>query len=76
MLARIAGDLPKIAREAGVDVIVSVWSIAYREPSAPFVDVTDRLVAPFDPDPKTLEILRELRTQPPMSAEELAKHPH
>jgi hypothetical protein len=73
ILVRIAGDLPKIAREAGVDIIVSVWSLSFREPSAQFVDVTDRLLARFDPDEKTREIVRDLRGKPPLSAEELAK---
>jgi hypothetical protein len=67
ILARIADRLPLVAREAGVDVLVSQWTLAYRAPGAELVDVTDRLVAEFHPDEATLELIRELRKREPLA---------
>jgi hypothetical protein len=69
ILAQIEDELPGIAREAGVDVLVSVWDLSYRNTSAELADVTDLLVRCFDPDDKTLEIIRELRQHTPVSLE-------
>jgi hypothetical protein len=71
ILEQIRGDLPEIAREAGVDVIVSVWHLAYREDSAELVDVTDTIVERFAPDEQTRKIIRQLRDRPPVPAERL-----
>ena len=73
ILAKVRGELPRIAREAGVELLVSIWSLAYREPEAQGGDVTDRLVALFDPDETTRAILRDLRVKPPLPAEEVKK---
>ena len=50
IIARIEDKLPDIAKEAGVDVIVSKWTLTYRSPAAKFVDVTGLIAAEFDPD--------------------------
>jgi len=70
-LARIADELPRIAEEAGVDVIVSKWSLTYRDPSAELVDVTDLLVAEFGPDEKTLQAIREICATEPVPLDQL-----
>lgn len=65
ILARIEDELQGIAEQAGVDVIVSKWTLTYRSPTARFVDVTDLLVAEFDPNEETLQgILSLLETEP------------
>jgi hypothetical protein len=66
ILEHIKDRLPDIAKEAGVDLIVSQWRIAYQKPTAKFVDVTDQLVKLFDPDEKTLDNIRELHKQEPL----------
>lgn len=71
IIAKIEDSLPGIAREAGVDVIVSKWSLFYTSPAAKFVDVTDRLVDEFDPDEATLASIRELLAQDPVPLEEI-----
>ena len=75
IIERIADELPRIAAEAGVDVIVSKWVLAYSGPKARFVDVTDRLAAEFDPDEETLKVIEELLTTEPVPLEEL-DHDH
>lgn len=76
VVARIDARLPQIAREAGVDVIVSQWALAYRGPAARFVDVTDGLVAEFEPDAATLKAIREIRKTDPVPADQLDEHRH
>ena len=73
-MAKIKEQLPAVAKQAGVDVIVSKWSLAYRSPDAQFVDVTEPLAKLFQPDGATLKMIRELPKHPPLSAEELKKH--
>ena len=74
ILARIEHELPAIADEAGVDVIVSKWALAHTRPAAKFVDLTHALAARFDPDEATLKVIAELTAREPLSADELADH--
>jgi hypothetical protein len=73
ILEQIKDQLPAIAKEAGVDVLISKWDIAYQAPSVEFVDVTDRMVKPFKPNEKTLQVIQELKKHAPISPEELKK---
>lgn len=75
ILARIQDDLPSIAEQAGVNVIVSKWSLTYRDPKAEFVDVTDLLAAEFDPDEETLKTIREVVATKPVPLDQL-DHDH
>jgi hypothetical protein len=74
VLAKIKDQLPNIAKQAGVDLIVSKWSVTYRSPDAQFVDVTEPMFKLFQPDESTLKILHEIPKHQPLSAEELKKH--
>ena len=47
-LALIEDELPHIAREAGVDVIVSERDLTYRDAAAEVVDLTSRLTRALD----------------------------
>ena len=73
LIERIKDKLPGIAKTAGVDVIVSKWTLTYRSPGAKFVDVTDLLVAEFDPDEGTLEGIRKIVAKEPVPLDQL-KH--
>ena len=73
ILAEIKDEMPGIAREAGVDVIVSKWDIAYQSPSAEFVDVTGLLIKPFHPNERVLGWIKDLEKQTPIPLEELRK---
>jgi hypothetical protein len=77
LLDRIADDLPAIARNAGVDVIVSKWDIVHADPSLEFVDVTLAMVQPFHPDEAVLKLIRdELPKVDPVPIAELESHEH
>ena len=75
IIARIEDRLPGIAVKAGVDVIVSKWTLAYRNPAAKFVDVTNLLAAEFDPDEETLKMIRSTVESDPIPLDEL-EHDH
>ncbi len=67
ILARIEDRFPGIAKKAGVDVIVSKWTLTYHSPAAKFVDVTDMIVAEFDPNEETLQGIREIVAKEPVT---------
>jgi hypothetical protein len=71
VLKKIDKDLPEIAKSAGVDMIVSQWEIVYQKQSLKFVDVTWEMVNLFEPDKKTVKVIKELLRQKPVPSEEL-----
>ena len=76
LLEKIDSDLAKIAREAGVDVIVSKWNFVYEHRGAKFVDVTEAIVAPFRPDAETLKVISQVRAKDPIAHDVIEKHEH
>ena len=73
-LEPVKAELPKIAEKMGVDIIVSKWAIDYQNNDACFVDVTDAMVALYDPDMKTLKSVQAARNHPPMPREKVQTH--
>ena len=73
LLKHIKGDIPKIAKEAGVDIIISKWDVVYQNPSIELVDITNEIVKPFNPSEKTLKSIRSIQTHPPVAEEVLEK---
>ena len=76
ILDKIKGKIPKIARLADVDVIVSKWDVVYQRPGVEFVDVTGLMVQPFHPDESTLKVIKGILKQAPVPLEELKNHKH
>jgi len=64
ILEKVKDQLPKVAQEAGVDIIVSKWEIAYSNSTSEIVDVTSHLVKLFNPDEQTLKFIEGLPKQP------------
>ena len=75
VLEKIKDKLGKIASDAGVDILVSKWEIAYQNKSAKFVDVTWEMVNLCEPDEATVKVIKGLLELKPIPAEEL-KHDH
>ncbi|MCC6581141.1 MAG: hypothetical protein IT440_11940 [Phycisphaeraceae bacterium] len=73
VLEAIHDQLPGIAKEAGVDLLVSKWDVAYRKPEVKCVDVTMTLVMLFQPSEKTLKIVADIPKHTPLSEEEVDK---
>ncbi|MFC1758657.1 hypothetical protein ACFL2H_07800 [Planctomycetota bacterium] len=76
LLEKIKTKIPEIADQADVDVIVSKWNIVYRNPTTKFIDVTDLMVKPFEPDQATLTVIKEIQEQDPVPLEKLKRHQH
>lgn len=64
-LAVIHDKLPAVAKDAGVSVITS--RLDFQGDDVDVVDVTDKLVAEFKPDPRTLTTINELRKRKPIT---------
>ena len=73
LLEPVKGRLAEVARQAGVDIIVSTWQIDYQASDAELVDVTDAIVALYEPSEKTLKTVEALKKHKPMSEEEILK---
>ena len=71
ILEIIEGKIPEIAKQANVDLIVSKWNIVYQQSGVEFIDVTDVMVKLFNPDEQMLEMLEQIKKQPPVPLEEL-----
>jgi hypothetical protein len=73
ILVHLEGHLPAVAEQMEVDAIVNRWSVAHHRSGVELVDVTEALIAPFEPDDQTLSIVRDLRDREPLDFEE-AEH--
>ena len=71
ILETIEGKIPEIAKQANVDLIVSKWNIVYQQSGVEFIDVTDVMVKLFNPDEQMLEMLEQIKQQPPLPLEDL-----
>jgi hypothetical protein len=74
ILAKIKDQLPQIAKQAGVDLIVCKWTITYQAADAHLVDVTEQMAKQFQPDEATMKMIRDIPKHKPLSAEELKEH--
>lgn len=71
ILALIADDMPKVAKAANVDLIVS--GVLHRGSGVELVDVTVHMCAPFEPDAKTSKMITELLDTEPVPASRLSR---
>lgn len=66
VVANLREELPRIAEEAQVSLIVSKWDVAYRRSDVDYVDVTDALVRRFNPSEKVQRWLADSKTKEPI----------
>ena len=71
ILGTIVEKIPEISKQAGVDLIVSRWNIVYQRSGLEFVDLTDVMVKLFNPDEQILQIIEQIKQQPPLPLEDL-----
>lgn len=76
ILEEIKAEIPGIAKEVGVDLIVSKWDVVFQLPNTELIDITDQIVKPFHPDGKTLSIIKQLRDQKPLPHSAIEQHKH
>jgi hypothetical protein len=66
VMEKLAPELPGIAAEARVSVIVSKWDVAFHGSGVEYVDVTDALAARFNPNERVRQWIAEGRTKQPL----------
>ena len=76
IIERIEKELPQIAKQAGVDLILSKWNLDFQVPGAKCIDVTDLMVKPFSPTKETLKVIKDVQKQDPVPLEVLKEHKH
>jgi hypothetical protein len=73
ILEQVKEQLPGVAQRAGVDVIAGKLDYQSDSSAGAVVDVTDELVKVFKPNERTLKIIQDLKTQPPVPADVVEK---
>lgn len=74
ILKKIKEEIPEIATQASVDVIISKWDLVYQQSGVELIDVTSFMVKKFDPDEQTLKMIEEIQRQAPIPLDELMNH--
>lgn len=74
LLAHVKDRLPEAAARAGVQAIAA--DCDYLAPGVVTVDITDELVRLFDPSPRVLSIVKDMKGKPPLSLNEVEKNKH
>lgn len=67
-------QLPQVAKEAGVDVIVSKWEFDYMAPGAETIDVTMELARLFGSKDIAYKWIEQMKDKKPLSHEEIERH--
>jgi hypothetical protein len=76
ILAKVKDQLPAIAAQAGVSLIVSKWEVQFRDPKVELVDVTVPLAMLFHPSAKVLQWVDEMKARDPIPFSELPLDPN
>ena len=78
ILKHIASKIPKIMKQAKVDILVSKWDAQALEKfkSAKKVDVTMLLIKAFKPNEKQKKSAVEIQKHKPVSLQEMENHKH
>jgi hypothetical protein len=70
ILALIKDQLPELAKQAGVSVIVSKWELTWADPKIETVDLTNQVMALFKPTEENVKAAAEMSANPPISQDE------
>ena len=68
ILEHIKDHLPQITKDANVITLISKWNKKALKPykSAELIDVTDQIVAPFNPNEKVLKTIEQIKKKKPI----------
>ena len=75
LLPKFEAKLDRVAADAGLIAIVSKWELPYATPGLQIVDVTDEVVALFEPDEEVTTMLAQMREQDPVPLEDMLFDP-
>jgi len=71
LMEKISQEIPSVAKDAGVVLIVSKWEVMYKDPAVEYVDVTMPLVRKFSADPRVIGTVTELMKHAPIPLDQL-----
>lgn len=74
LLVYVKDGLAKLAEKENLDLIV--WRYDYKSKNVEIIDVTDQIVALYNPTAKTLRTVKEIQKHAPVSLDVIAKHGH
>lgn len=74
LLAHVRDRLAEVAAASGVQAIA--MQCDWVAPGTSVVDITGAIVALYDPSPRTLNIIRDLKNRPPLPLDKIEEHGH
>jgi len=70
IVAKLGAELPRVAEEEGVSLIVSKWELPYWSEAVELVDLTPQIVALIDPSDRALMLVDQMKASPPAPMEQ------
>lgn len=74
VMAKVKNNLPDVAKQAGVQAIVSKWELNFHALEVEVVDVTDKIVALFHVSERGWKWSKEIQSKPPLPLEQITEH--
>ena len=74
IMETVKDRLPEVARQSGVQLIVSKWELNHQSSEIETVDVTDKIVALFQVSERGLKWSKEIQQKPPLAIEKIREH--
>ena len=75
ILEKVKDKFPAIAKENNLKMILSKWEIMFADESIELIDITDQLVAIFNPDEQTKKIIENMKSMEPVPIEKISINP-
>ena len=71
ILEKVKDKFPAIAKKNNLKMILSKWEMMFADESIDFIDITDQLVALFNPDEATSKIIDNIKSMEPVPIEQI-----
>ena len=75
ILGKLKDKLSTFAKDNNLNMILSKWEIIFTDDSAELIDITDQLVAIFNPDEATNKIIKDIKSMEPIPIEKITINP-
>ena len=75
ILEKVKEKFPTLAKENKLNMILSKWEIMFADESIELIDITDQLVAFFNPNEATSKIIEKIKSMEPVSIEKISIDP-
>jgi Skp family chaperone for outer membrane proteins len=72
IMKKVKDNLPSIAKDKNVKLIVSKWEVTFTDESIELVDITDQLVELFNPDEATRKMIEEIKAIEPLPMDQIS----